>query len=79
MENNATQPANSAQENQKTTKKYTNSRTHIPVDGHKIEELRMLSLDELVQIANSVGVENPREFRRQDLIFEILKAQTKQG
>ncbi|MFC2428546.1 transcription termination factor Rho [uncultured Campylobacter sp.] len=79
MENNATQPANSAQENQKTTKKYPNSRTHIPVDGHKIEELRMLSLDELVQIANSVGVENPREFRRQDLIFEILKAQTKQG
>ena len=79
MENNATQPANSTQENQKTTKKYPNSRTHIPVDGHKIEELRMLSLDELVQIANSVGVENPREFRRQDLIFEILKAQTKQG
>ena len=79
MENNVTQPANSAQENQKTTKKYPNSRTHIPVDGHKIEELRILSLDELVQIANSVGVENPREFRRQDLIFEILKAQTKQG
>ena len=79
MENNATQPANSVQESQKTTKKHQNSRTHIPVDGHKIEELRMLSLDELVQIANSVGVENPREFRRQDLIFEILKAQTKQG
>jgi len=54
-------------------------RTHIPVDGHKIEELRMLSLEELIAIANSVGVENPREFRRQDLIFEILKTQTKQG
>ena len=79
MENNATQPANSAQENQKTTKKYPSVRTHIPVDGHKIEELRMLSLEELIAIANSVGVENPREFRRQDLIFEILKTQTKQG
>ena len=42
-------------------------------------KLRTLSLDELVQIANGVGVENPREFRRQDLIFEILKTQTKQG
>ena len=79
MENNATQPANSTQESQKATKKHQNSRTHIPVDGHKIEELRTLSLEELIAIANSVGVENPREFRRQDLIFEILKAQTKQG
>ena len=79
MENNATQPANSTQESQKTTKKHQNSRTHIPVDGHKIEELRTLSLEELIAIANSVGVENPREFRRQDLIFEILKTQTKQG
>ena len=79
MENNAIQPANSAQESQKTTKKHQNSRTHIPVDGHKIEELRTLSLEELIAIANSVGVENPREFRRQDLIFEILKTQTKQG
>ena len=79
MENNATQPANSVQENQKTTKRYPSVRTHIPVDGHKIEELRMLSLEELIAIANSVGVENPREFRRQDLIFEILKTQTKQG
>ena len=57
----------------KNYKKHQASRTHVPVDGHKIEELRTLSLDELVQIANGVGVENPREFRRQDLIFEILK------
>ena len=77
MENNQTEQ--SAAQNTKTTKKHQASRTHIPVDGHKIEELRTLSLDELIQIANSVGVENPREFRRQDLIFEILKTQTKQG
>lgn len=55
------------------------SRTHVPVDGYKIEELRMLDLDNLVKIANDIGVENPREFRRQELVFEILKAQTKQG
>ena len=72
MENN-NQTEQSAAQNTKTTKKHQASRTHVPVDGHKIEELRTLSLDELVQIANGVGVENPREFRRQDLIFEILK------
>lgn len=69
---------NQTQEAQ-TPKTRKNSRTHIPVDGHKIEDLRQLDLDSLVQIANKVGVENPREFRRQDLIFEILKTQTKQG
>ena len=78
MENN-NQTEQSAAQSAKTTKKHQASRTHVPVDGHKIEELRTLSLDELVRIANGVGVENPREFRRQDLIFEILKAQTKQG
>ncbi|AGZ82231.1 transcription termination factor Rho [Campylobacter fetus] len=59
--------------------KKQHTRTHIPVDGYKIEELRQLDLDSLVAIANEVGVENPREFRRQELVFEILKAQTKQG
>ena len=78
MENN-NQTEQSAAQNTKTTKKHQASRTHVPVDGHKLDELRTLSLDELVQIANGVGVENPREFRRQDLIFEILKTQTKQG
>lgn len=59
--------------------KKQHSRTHVPVEGHKIEDLRLLALDELVSIANEIGVENPREFRRQELVFEILKAQTKQG
>ncbi|MCD8213529.1 MAG: transcription termination factor Rho [Campylobacter sp.] len=79
MENTPNQVADTNSQSTKTTKKYQNTRTHIPVDGHKIEELRLLSLEELVAIGNSVGVENPREFRRQDLIFEILKTQTKQG
>ena len=60
-----------------TKKQHT--RTHIPVDGYKIEELRILDLDDLIAIATSVGIENPREFRRQELVFEILRAQTKQG
>lgn len=53
--------------------------THIPVDGYKIEELRTFDLEKLVDIAEGMNVENPREFKRQELMFEILKAQTKQG
>ncbi|MBQ7674846.1 MAG: transcription termination factor Rho [Campylobacter sp.] len=59
--------------------KKQHARTHIPVDGYQIEELRSLDLDNLVKIAEELGIENPREFRRQDLVFEILKMQTKQG
>ncbi|WP_291950928.1 transcription termination factor Rho [Campylobacter sp.] len=54
-------------------------RTHIPVEGYKIEDLKLLDLENLIKIANEAEIENPREFRRQDLIFEILKAQTKKG
>ena len=53
--------------------------THTPVDGHTIEELRELDLERLIEIASSMDIENPREFRRQELVFEILRAQTKQG
>ncbi|CAD7289488.1 Transcription termination factor Rho [Campylobacter majalis] len=80
QDNNSEIKENNQTETQNSKKRQTNqTRTHIPVDGHKIEELRTLDLENLVQIATTVGVENPREFRRQDLIFEILKTQTKQG
>lgn len=59
--------------------KKQHQRTHIPVDGYKIEDLRLLDIKSLVSIAEEIGVENPQEFRRQELCFEILKAQTKQG
>nr|WP_257936697.1 transcription termination factor Rho [Campylobacter lari]MCR6517921.1 transcription termination factor Rho [Campylobacter lari] len=49
------------------------------MEGYKIEDLKLLDLESLVKIANEAEIENPREFRRQDLIFEILKAQTKKG
>jgi hypothetical protein len=51
------------------------SRTHVPVEGYKIEELQQKPLDALVEIARKVKVDNPNEFQRKDLIFEILKAQ----
>lgn len=51
----------------------------MPVNGYKIEDLRAKSVGELTRIAKSVGVENPQEYRRQDLIFEILKNQVNQG
>ncbi|WP_345993507.1 transcription termination factor Rho [Sulfurimonas sp. HSL-1716] len=62
-----------------TNKKTTKSRTHTPVQGHKIEDLRTKTTAELVIIANELAVENPNELKRQDIIFEILKAQVAQG
>ena len=55
------------------------NRTHVPVNGHKIEDHQNLPLTELVSIAKEIKVENPNEFQRKDLIFEILKAQVSQG
>ncbi|WP_456452365.1 transcription termination factor Rho [Hydrogenimonas sp.] len=55
------------------------SRTHIPVEGYKIEDLRQKSLEELIAIAKELGVENPNELKRQDLMFEILKSQVSKG
>ncbi len=54
-------------------------RTHTPVEGYKIEDLQTKPLEELVEIARKLKVENPNEYQRKDLIFEILKAQVSQG
>lgn len=70
-------PQNSGEINIRTKKQHM--QTHTPVDGHTIEELRELDLERLIEIASSMDIENPREFRRQELVFEILRAQTKQG
>jgi transcription termination factor Rho len=56
-------------------KKKQNNRTHIPVEGYKVEDLQSKPLEELVKIALKFKVENPNEFKRKDLIFEILKSQ----
>ncbi len=54
-------------------------RTHVPVKGHKIEDLQQLPQNELIAIAEGFKVENPNEFQRKDLIFEILKSQVSAG
>jgi len=67
------------QQKKQNNHKKNHNRTHVPVDGYKVEELQSKPLEELVQIAEKVKVENPNEFKRKDLIFEILKSQVSQG
>jgi len=55
------------------------TRTHVPVEGYKIEQLRELPLEDLLKIAKDLEVENPQELKRQDLMFNILKSQIDQG
>lgn len=55
------------------------NRTHVPVEGYKIEDLQQKTLQELLEIADEMKVENPHEYPRRDLIFEILKSQVSQG
>ncbi len=71
---------NTATPNHKPTHKHhSNKRTHVPVKGHKIEDLRNTPIDKLLELALELQIENPQELKRQDLMFEILKAQTTQG
>lgn len=70
-------------ESTNTKKPNTNNnkknRTHVPVEGYKIEDLQQKTLQELLEIADEMKVENPHEYPRRDLIFEILKSQVSQG
>lgn len=52
---------------------------HIPVEAYKLEELSIKPIAELIAIAQSLSIDNPQEFKRQDLMFEILKTQVSQG
>jgi len=76
-ENNSSQPQKN--NSRKNNKNNNSKRTHTPVKGSSVEELRTKSIQELVDIATELGVEHPNELKRQDVIFEILKAQTAQG
>ena len=64
---------------QNNTQNNKKQRTHIPVEGYTIEELRTKPIEKLVEIAKNLGIENPQELKRQDLMFEILKTQVTQG
>jgi transcription termination factor Rho len=55
------------------------TRTHKPVKGFTIETLREKDILTLIEIANELEIENPTEFPRQDLMFEILKSQISKG
>ena len=76
---------NTSQQPRKNNTKSSNSRsnsksrTHKPVKGASVEDLRIKSIEELTDLAVELNVENPQELKRQDIIFEILKAQTEQG
>jgi len=63
--------------NNKTTNAKT--RTHNPVKGASVEDLRIKSIEDLTAMAVELNIEQPNELKRQDLIFEILKSQTEQG
>lgn len=70
------------QSKSKSTKTNANSRkprTHVPVQGHTIEKLREHTTSELLEIAKELGVENPQELKRQELMFSILKSQIDAG
>lgn len=79
MENTNQNSAQIAVSNSNQNGRKTYAKTHVPVEGYQIEELRSMDLENLIAIADELGVENPREFRRQALVFEILRMQTKQG
>ncbi|MDU9811734.1 Rho termination factor N-terminal domain-containing protein, partial [Helicobacter pylori] len=66
-------------ENAPTHKSSHKVKTHTPVSGYHIEDLRTYPTEKLLEIANKLKVENPQEFKRQDLMFEILKTQVTQG
>ncbi|WP_324172538.1 transcription termination factor Rho [Sulfurimonas sp.] len=76
-ENNSQQPRKN--NNNNNNRNNSKSRTHKPVKGASVEDLRTKTTEELVVIANELKVEHPNELKRQDIIFEILKAQTEQG
>jgi transcription termination factor Rho len=71
---NAKQPRHNHNNNHKPK-----NRTHIPVNGLTIDDLRGKTTDELIIVANDLEIENPQELKRQDLIFAILSSQTTAG
>ena len=75
-ENNSQPPRKTTKANNKSNSK---TRSHTPVKGATIEELRTQNIEVLVAMATELNIEQPNEMKRQDIIFEILKAQTAQG
>ncbi len=74
-----TKQKNGNSNNNNYNNRKNHSRTHVPVEGYKIEDLQRKGLNELIEIARKFKVDNPNEYQRKDLIFEILKSQVSQG
>jgi transcription termination factor Rho len=72
-------PKKQATKKKPQNNKNQKNRTHVPVSGLNIEELRAKTTDELLVVAKDLEVENPQELKRQDLIFAILSSQTTAG
>ena len=79
MSENNSQNKNNKPHSKPNHKSHNKSRTHTPVKGATIDDLRTKSIEDLVAVATELKVEHPNELKRQDIIFEILKAQTAQG
>ncbi len=79
--NNNEEKSEKAEPKKRATRKQTNqkTRTHVPVQGLTIEQLREKPMDELIKTALELDIENPQEYQRQDLIFAILESQTTAG
>lgn len=54
---------------------YKKPTKHIPAETMKLEVLRSKDIKSLIEIADGLKIENPNEYKRNDLIFEILKYQ----
>ena len=75
--------------NQATARRYNNFRSQNNLDIHRsqnndvphlnIIELKRKEIAELVKIAREYNIENASSMRRQELIFGLLQAQTKQN
>ncbi|MCW8837747.1 MAG: transcription termination factor Rho [Thiovulaceae bacterium] len=78
-ENNSQQPRKNTNNRNTNNRKSNSTRSHKPVNGASVDELRAKTIDDLITLAEELNVEHPQELKRQDLIFEILKAQTAQG
>ncbi len=44
-----------------------------------LSELKEVDINELINVANLLGIENPSSMKRQELVFSLLQAQTESG
>ena len=72
-------PAKKTTTQKKPTNPNKKSRTHVPVKGYTIDQLRQKNALELIESGKELDIENPQEMPRQDLIFAILESQTIAG